>query len=71
MKITVIEAGARYRVESDSGKTYTISYAGSGDGDPEYVALWKCDCPAGRHGRDCKHMSAFLASGLTDSESEN
>jgi len=68
MKITVVEAGAKYQIESDSGKTYTIRYSGSGDADPDYVACWECDCPAGQHGRDCKHMNEFLASGIANQE---
>lgn len=60
MNIYAIEPGAKYAVESDSGKTYHITYAGSGDADPDYVALWECDCPAGQHGRDCKHLAAFF-----------
>ena len=47
-----------YKVLSDSGHTYHVRYCGSGDADPEYVALWECDCPAGQHGRDCKHIAA-------------
>lgn len=58
MKITETENG--YEVWSESGKTYNISYAGSGDADPDYVALWKCDCPAGRNGKNCRHMREFL-----------
>lgn len=62
MKIREIAPDARgqaqYEVLSDSGKTYTVTYEGSGDGDPEYVALWSCTCPAGKHGRDCKHIAA-------------
>lgn len=26
--------------------TYTVTYCGSGDADPEYVALWECTCSA-------------------------
>ena len=47
-----------YAVESESGNSYTVTYCGSGDGDPEYVALWECTCPAGEHGRRCKHVRA-------------
>ena len=63
MKISVIEPGARFRVDSDSGKMYEITYAGSGDADPEYVALWTCNCPARR---ECKHLRAFFNSRLMD-----
>ena len=66
MKISVMEPQKLFMVESDSGKTYHITYAGSGDADPDYVSLWKCDCPAGKHGRDCKHLTAFLSSRLMD-----
>jgi hypothetical protein len=24
------------------------------------VRTWKCDCPAGQHGRNCKHVTAVL-----------
>lgn len=60
MKITLDIPGERYRVESDSGNVYHITYCGSGDADPDFVALWQCDCPAGRRGRECKHMHEFL-----------
>lgn len=67
MKIQRIDDG-RFEVQSDSGATYHITYAGSGDGDPEYIALWECSCPAGQHGRDCKHLKHFLESRLTETE---
>lgn len=60
MTFTLNEDQNSYTVLSDSGCTYTIRYAGSGDADPEYVGLWECDCPAGKRGIDCRHMSAFL-----------
>jgi len=52
-----------YRVDSDSGKTYTVTYCGSGDGDPDYVAVWECTCPAYKYGRGdvCKHIRAVNA----------
>lgn len=61
MTVREIEDGAEYQVDSDSGNTYTVRYAGCGDGDPEYIALWDCDCPAGKHGRHCKHVNAVGA----------
>ena len=64
--IRVVEPGELMEVISASGKTYKIRYCGSGDGDPEYIAIWKCNCPAGSHGHDCKHMRAFLDSRLMD-----
>jgi len=47
-----------YSVQSPSGNTYTVKYCGSGDGDPEYVALWECNCPAGTYRGTCKHINA-------------
>jgi len=48
-----------YAVESDSGHTYTVSHR-----SPEYeedTHIYKCNCPAGQHGRDCKHLDAVIA----------
>lgn len=64
--MTIIEEGARYRVESDSGAVYEITYAGSGDADPDYVGLYKCNCPAGQRGKTCKHITAFVETRLMD-----
>ena len=64
MKITYQperDGRAAYDVLSDSGKMYRVRYAGSGDGDPEFIALWSCDCPAGNWGRCCKHVRAVVA----------
>jgi hypothetical protein len=47
-----------YTVLSDSGRTYTVRYMGPGDADPDYVAIWECDCEASWHGRICKHIRA-------------
>jgi len=58
MNIREIEPGARYEVESDSGNVYIVTYKGFGDGDPDVVRLWECTCPAGRHGKMCKHVQA-------------
>ena len=69
MKITYTpepDGRSAYTVESDSGNTYHVRFCGSGDGDPEYVATWECDCPAGQHGRECKHMKAVWA--ISDDE---
>lgn len=52
------DTGNRYTVESDSGSVYTVSFAGSPD---ENVDTWSCDCQAGRRGRDCRHIKAFIA----------
>lgn len=58
MKITEHDDGNRYEVRSDSGNTYTVTFQGRGDGD---AILWRCDCPAGQHGRECKHLRAVAA----------
>ena len=60
MKLTMLDA-ERFEVLSKSGRTYEITYQGSGDADPDYVEIWDCSCPAARYGRECKHISAFLA----------
>jgi len=58
MEITTVEDGAIYQVHSESGHTYTVRYCGSGDGDPEYTALWECDCPARTEA--CRHITAVI-----------
>ena len=50
--------GNTWEVHSTSGKTYTVKYCGSGDGDPEYIALWECDCPSNQYRGICKHIAA-------------
>ena len=63
MKLRIDSDNNSCTVESDSGKTYHITYEGMADGD-ENTALWECDCPAAQHGRTCKHLRAFLGSSL-------
>ena len=48
-----------YSVQSDSGNTYTVRYEGCTDDG--VGNLWSCSCPAGQHGRDCKHLRFVLA----------
>ncbi len=52
----------KYLVASSSGRgTYEVTYRGSGDADPEYVALWHCTCPAYKYRRDvCKHIEMVI-----------
>ena len=64
--IRVIETGAKFEVKSASGGIYQITYAGSGDADPEFISLWQCNCPAAQRGRECKHIRAFLNSNIMD-----
>lgn len=59
MEIRETQPG-EYTVVSDSGKTYTVRYGGSGDGDPEYVRLWECTCPAYKYRGNCKHIQAVI-----------
>ena len=59
MQFTEIERDRTFRVESASGTSYEIAYAGSGDGDPDYVALWECSCPGYQYRGSCKHVDAF------------
>ena len=64
-----------YRCHSDSGQTYTLTgepipdefdsamRCGISPSDEFVQAIplvWACDCPAGKHGRDCKHIRALL-----------
>jgi len=74
MKITKI-ANNHWRVGSErSGNAYNVQYRGSGDGDPEYVRVWDCDCPAGKFGKMCRHVKAVSASvetGDLPAEQEN
>jgi len=56
-QINEIDNGHTYQVKKNDDTIYTVRYCGSGDGDPEFVSLWECDCPAGRYGRNCKHIS--------------
>ena len=71
MTVREMERGAVYEVESESGNTYTVRYAGSGDGDSKYVACWECSCPAGSHGRHCKHVDAVGAVVDAQDDDEN
>ena len=48
----------RYHVPSSTGQSHhTVRYCGSGDADPEYVALWECDCDGYKYHGDCKHIT--------------
>lgn len=47
--------GNRWAVQSSNGKRrYNVTFEGRGDSDE--VSLWGCDCPAGVHGKTCKHI---------------
>ena len=45
----------KYSVPSSSGSAiYTVTWVGrTEDG---FGHLWECSCPAGRHGKTCKHV---------------
>lgn len=61
--ITVRETPDGYEVLSTSGRTYRVSEQSARYGheyDTEYMAVWGCDCPAGRSNRDCKHVAAVI-----------
>lgn len=47
-----------YMVHCPSGNAYAVRYCGSGDGDPEYIALWECSCPSTTYRGTCKHINA-------------
>ncbi len=45
-----------FGVKSSDGSTeYTIDFAGSPNA---HVNTWTCSCPAGQHGKTCKHIRA-------------
>ena len=54
----------RFFVLSGSGNSYVVTYEGSGDCDPEYIALWSCTCPAYKYQKrgTCKHIDAVVES---------
>jgi len=56
-----------FTVESSSGKTYHVEYAGAGDS--EAVDTWHCNCPARK---TCKHIKAVanLVNALIDDDRE-
>lgn len=54
-----LRAGLVVPSESQPGVTYTVRFVGRGDADE--VLLWECNCPAARHGRNCKHLSRVWA----------
>ena len=50
------ESGNHWRVRSSDGtRNYSVQFAGRGESDG--VSLWTCDCPAGQHGKTCKHIN--------------
>ena len=59
MSIRPLENGNAYAVHSNSGNDYTVRFVGRPDNN-DGVTLWECDCPAGQHGRDCKHLAAVV-----------
>jgi len=51
--VTMLDVNT-FTVPSSSGAAvYTVKFTGRGDSDER---LWECDCPAGSHGRECKHQ---------------
>ncbi len=50
--VEIDEPGAKYRVDG-----HTVRYLGSGDGDPDYVSYWGCDCGA-EDEDECIHLVA-------------
>ncbi len=72
MKIRGIEeiSGNEFRVQGSGDNVYTVRYCGSGDGDPEFIGLWECDCPASRYRPGlCKHAKSVIAA-LDESETD-
>lgn len=58
MEITTNDDGHTYNVKSDSGSNYTVTHR-----SPAYeedTHIFRCDCPAAKHGKDCKHVKAVI-----------
>lgn len=54
--------GNLYRVRSSDGKRdYSVRFEGCPEYMNENVQTWSCDCPAGQHGKICKHINAVIA----------
>jgi len=68
LSITYTPDGKRdaYTVKSSSGKTYLVRYEGSGDGDPDFCALWSCTCPAGEFRQLCHHEATVASLDFDD-----
>lgn len=47
-----------YHVQGQHG-VYEVRFEGRGDDDGE--RLWTCNCPAGEHGRTCRHINILGA----------
>ena len=60
----IMTNGETYKIKNK----YIVSYKGC-DGD-ENIGLWECDCPAGKHGRTCKHLKALFQWFQTEPYSE-
>ena len=61
MVVTEMECG--YRVLSPSGNTYLVTEQSARyhyEYDQEYMQVWSCTCPAGKYGKNCKHVAAVL-----------
>lgn len=43
---------------SDGTKNYIVKYVGCSDDG--FGNLWECDCPAGLHGKECKHLKLII-----------
>ena len=53
-----IDGEGPWRVSRPDGKRYVVRYGGSGSGDPDFMGIWDCTCPARG---DCKHAAMVVA----------
>lgn len=52
----------RWSVLSTSGHTYVVTQTSNDETDGDGILrTWACSCPAGTHGRRCKHVNAVIA----------
>ena len=58
-EIEILDGPERYIIpSSDGSRKYTVAYSGCADG---WADTWQCDCPAGQHGRECKHYRLAMS----------
>ena len=68
--MTITASGENeWNVLSDSGRTYVVWDAGCEDA--EHGGGMHCDCPAGKHGRTCKHVRAVLEFAMAQAAARN
>lgn len=60
-----------WAVQGSRGDEYTVRYQTKLDELGSLFFVWTCDCPAGRRGRNCKHVQAVQAGTQGTAEAES